>query len=209
MSRGADRAASWGEHVRCLLAASCCWMAAWSFWLAWREPLALEDGAWVKLGVGLLVAEFIAIHSATLVGELAAAGDSMRKFLWPLLGAYALFALALPLAFNSLTLGLVMAMLMLSRLHDVFRPATRRDRAYGRRRSLVSGLLFVLLAFATVFLPIAPGGITPELLTQVWPDRGDGLWEAEPQRALVMGLLYFALLGVVELRPPESEWADE
>lgn len=208
MSKYTGQAAGWGEHLRCLFAAACCWMAALSFWFAWREPLAYEEGAWVKLGVALLVAEFIAIHSASLVGELAAAGAGFRRFLWPLMGGYALFALALPLAFDSLTLGLVMAALMVSRLHDVFRPASGRERAYGRRRSLLSGMLFVLLAFATVFLPIDPGGITPELLEQVWPDRGDGLWEAEPQRALVMGLVYFALLGLVELRPPGPEWVD-
>ena len=143
----------------------------------------------------------------TLIGELAAAGVAFRRFALIALAAYALFALAIPLAFDSLEIALLMGALMTSRLHDIFSPAGGRERAYGRRRSIASALLFVLLAFATVALPIGPGGVTPELLEAVWPDRGDGLWEAEPQRALVMGLGYFLLLGLVELRPPASEWA--
>ena len=198
-----------GEYLRCWVAAAVCWAAAWSYWVAWRTPEAYEDGAWIKLGVGLLVAEFIAIHSSTLVGELAAAGPAFRRFAWAALAGYALFALAIPLAFDSIEIGLLMGALMLSRLHDIFRPASGRERAYGRRRSLASAMLFLTLAFATLFLPIGPGGITPELLDAVWPDRGDGVWEAEPQRALVMGLLYFLLLGLVEVRPPSSEWAGD
>lgn len=205
-SAGAEQAGL-GEHLRCAMAALCCWFAAWSFWVAWRTPLAYDDGEWVKLGVGVLVAEFIAIHSSTMIGELATAGPALRRHAWTLLGAYGLFALAIPLAFDSLHIALLMGVLMLSRLHDIFRPAAGRERAYGRRRSLASGVLFVLLAFASVLLPIGAGGITPELLDAVWPDRGDGIWEAEPQRALAMGLFYFLLLGLVELRPPSAHWA--
>lgn len=209
MGRGATTKPGLGEYLRCAFAALSCWFAAWTFWVAWRTPMAWEEGLWVKLGVGILVAEFIAIHSSTLIGELAAAGAGFRRLALIALGAYALFALAIPLAFNSLEIALLVGALMISRLYDIFRPAGGRERAYGRRRSLASGLLFVLLAFATVALPIGPGGITPELLDAVWPDRGDGLWEAEPQRALVMGLVYFLLLGLVELRPPDSEWASQ
>lgn len=207
MGRDVASEAGLGEHLRCAIAALCCWFAAWTFWVAWRTPLAYADGEWVKLGVGVLVVEFIAIHSSTMIGELAAGGPALRRYAWVTLGAYALFALAIPLAFDSLQIALLMGALMVSRLHDIFLPSGGRERAYGRRRSVISGVLFVLLAFATLFLPIGPGGITPELLEAVWPDRGDGVWEAEPQRALVMGLLYFLLLGLAELRPPSSEWA--
>lgn len=199
-------AAGWGESLRCAMAALCCWAAAWTFYVAWQTPLAIADGYWVSVGVGLLMVEFVAINSSMIVGELAALGRGYRRVTWAALTGYGLLALVILLAFDSTEITLVVCALMISRLHDVFSPARGRACAYGRRRAICSGLLFVLLGFATLLLPIGPGGITPELLQEVWPDRGGGIWEAEPQRALVMGLIYFLLLGWVELRPPSPEW---
>lgn len=192
--------------LRCAVAALGCWFAAWTYWVAWRTPLAYDEGRWIELGVGMLVVEFLAIHSGTMIGELGAAGPRWRPLLWPVLGAYALMALAIAVGFASWELALVLLALMGSRLWGLWRPLQGMELAFGRRRSLCSAMLYLLLAFATIFLPIGAGGITPELLDQLWPERGDGLWEAEPQRALVMGLAYFLLLGLIELRPPSAFW---
>lgn len=198
-----------GEQLRCVLTALLCWLSAWGFWVAWRTPLALDDGLWVKLGVAMLMLEFIAIHSSTMIAELAAAGPRMRRLAWVLVAGYGLFALSLLWVFDSLQVGLLIGALMGARLHDMLRPAQGRERAYGRRRSIVSVALYVSLASATLFLPIDPGGITPDLLDTVWPDRGGGRWELEPQRALAMGWAYFLLIGVAELRPPSPVWIED
>ena len=192
--------------LRCAVAALGCWFAAWTFWVAWRTPMAYDGGRWIELGVGLLVVEFLAIHSGTLLGEMAAAGSPWRPLLRPVLGAYALMALAIAVAFASWELAMILLALIGSRLWGLWQPLQGVELAFGRRRSLCSAMLYLTLAFATIFLPIDAGGITPELLDQLWPERGDGVWEAEPQRALVMGLAYFVLLGLIELRPPSASW---
>ena len=37
------------------------------------------------------------------------------------------------------------------------------------------------------------------ILDRVYPDRGEGLWEQNPEIALAAGVLYFTILGIFEL----------
>lgn len=193
------------ERARCIATALACWVSAVALVLAWIVPMRLEEGIWIKLGVGLVVAEFIVIHAGTLLGELNA-----RRVGWPsllmLCGIYALFAAGIAAAFGSAAIALMFVLLLGGRLYGALQPPTPREIAYGRRRSIASAMLYLVLGFASVAVPLPELGVTPELVDAVWPDRGDGLWEAEPQRALAMGAAYFALLGWVESRPPDRAW---
>lgn len=43
------------------------------------------------------------------------------------------------------------------------------------------------------------GGLTPEVLAQVDPNRRSGILAEHPERVLVMGMIYFGCLGLAEL----------
>lgn len=194
------------EALRRLLTAALCFATAGFFVVAWQAPLAFEDGAWVKLGVGVILAEFLVIHSGTIVTELAARG-AHRAGLVAVIAVYGLFALGLWWAFGGAEIGWLLIGLMLARGQALFHRPTALDLAYSRRRSILSALLFLGLGGASVVATLPPGGIDAALLDALWPDRGGGVWEAEPWRALAMGFAYFAILGMVELRRPAAHWA--
>jgi hypothetical protein len=195
-----------GETLRRLLTAALSFATAGFFLIAWQAPLAFEDGAWVKLGVGVILAEFLVIHSGTIVTELAVRG-AHRAGLVAVIAVYGLFALGLWWAFGGAEIGWLLIGLMLARGQALFHRPTVLDLAYSRRRSILSALLFLGLGGASVAAPLPPGGIDAALLDTLWPDRGGGVWEAEPWRALAMGAFYFTILGMVELRRPAAHWA--
>ncbi|MFT7471193.1 MAG: hypothetical protein ACI8XU_001088 [Kiritimatiellia bacterium] len=51
-------------------------------------------------------------------------------------------------------------------------------------RSDIGVLLYLLVVSGTVFLSIPELSITGSVLNGPYPDRGDGLWEKEPERAI-------------------------
>jgi hypothetical protein len=196
------------ERLRCWGAALSCWLTAACFLVAWWWPRELDDGRWVKLGVGIMVAEFIVIHSTAMMTAVGRGGAS-RRLTFGLLGFYALFAIGITAAFRSWIIAGVFALLLGSRGIAIFRPPSEREIATSMRRSVAGALLFIGLAFATVFVPFPRGGVDRALLGQVWPDRGSGVWERHPERALAMGLIYFAVLGWVERRPVTGRWVSQ
>lgn len=93
---------------------------------------------------------------------------------------------------------------MSGRLKSVFAALNEMDRAIAQRRVAASALLFLGLTFASIAVPVPAGGLTPGVLSQVWPDRQSGVWETHPERALAMGVVYFLVLGLMEARPPRK-----
>ena len=195
---------AWGDWLGCLWSAGSCWFMSGLFVTAWWWPRRLEDGAWVKLGVGILVLEFILIHSGAFLNQLMTrkAGWDRTKALLGLVAFYALFGMAIAFAFRSWWLLGTFVSVMAGRIWSVFAGQDEMGRAISQRRVAASALLFLLLIFATIFIPVPAGGIDRWLLQEVWPARGHGVWETNPERALAMGTAYFLLLGLVELRPP-------
>lgn len=195
-----------GDWFNCLWTAGSCWLMAGMFVTAWWWPRELENGRWVKLGVGVMVLEFILIHSGAVLNHIMTqqAGWDRTKTLLGLTAFYSIFALGIAFGFKSWWLLGTFALVMSGRLWSVFAGMTEMDRAIGQRRIIASALLFLGLTFATIVIPMPPGGITPGLLREVWPDRGSGLWETHPQQALAMGVVYFLVLGWVEARPPRK-----
>jgi hypothetical protein len=188
------------------MAALGCWFAAGCFLVAWWWPRTLDDGRWVKFGVGVLLFEFLTIHAtAMLTFGLRQKGLAPRNWLW-LVALYAVMAAGIAMAFRSWLLLISFAVLLAGRVRALFEPEGMATLVATNRRVAVSALLFLLLAFATVFVPMPAGGVDPALLAQVWPDRGTGLWEQRPQQALALGFLYFLTLGCVEARPPGPRW---
>ncbi len=195
---------TWGDRLGCLWSAGSCWFMSWLFVTAWWWPRRLEDGTWVKLGVGILILEFILIHAGAFLNNLMTqkAGGGRTKALLGLTAFYSLFGMAIAFAFRSWWLFGTFVSVMAGRMWSVIAGQDEIGRAISQRRVAASAMLFLLLTFATVFVSVPEGGIDRPLLREVWPARGHGLWETKPERALAMGAVYFLLLGLVELRPP-------
>ncbi len=176
------------------------------FVTAWWWPRELDNGRWVKLGVGILVLEFILIHAGGFLNAYSAqkAGWDRTWRLIALTAFYTLFGVGFALAFQSWWLLGSFALVMTGRLWSVFAGQTNMDRAISQRRVVASVMLYLVLVFATLFLPVPRGGLNEPLLNEVWPARKTGAWERPPERALAMGAAYFLFLGLVELRPPRK-----
>lgn len=159
----------------------------------------------MKFGVGVLLFEFLTIHAAGIFAGLRRKGGAPRSATW-LVVMYVLMALAMAAAFDSWVLLVSFGALLASRVRSLFHPEDRMTAAAGYRRMAVSALLFLALAFASVFVPLPMGGLDAGLLNEAWPGRGGGLWEQRPQQALAMGFVYFLVLGCVESQPPGRRW---
>lgn len=195
-----------GDWLSCFWSAASCWFMAALFVTAWWRPMDLDHGSWVKYGVGLLVLEFILIHSGGFLNAFLAQKAGAERN-WKLLGLtafYALFGGAIALAFQSWWILLSFVLVMAGRLGPVFFGQSDMDRAISQRRVVAGALLFLGLTFATLFLPVPRGGLSESLLNEVWPTRKSGVWERQPERALAMGAAYFLILGLVEVRPPRK-----
>jgi hypothetical protein len=189
-----------------------CWFAAGCFLVAWWSPRAIDGGRWVKFAIAVLLFEFLTIHATAMltfgvrkVGAAHHADETPRTWLWLVIG-YALFAVALAFVFGSVVLLLSFAVLLAARVRAIYHPDDAAALVSLHRRVAVSAILFLLLTFASVLIPMPAGGIDAGLLRQVWPDRGTGLWEQRPQQALAVGFFYFLILGWVEARPPGPSW---
>ena len=69
-------------------------------------------------------------------------------------------------------------------------------------------LLYLLVVSGRLFLPIPELGIIGTVLNEVYPYRGGGLWEKEPERATAVAALYFFLISLAEitvLRPSSKQ----
>lgn len=184
-----------------LLAALPCFALATALVGAWIEPLAWDEGRFVPYGVGLFVLEFVVLHSGAFMAALARGDHPRLSRPGALVGLtifYALVAwgitagtgsMALPGLFGSIMLGRLLAFLIDGRA------ACEAMLA----RSALGIALYVLVAFATIAVPVPRLGVTPQLLERVYPQRGNGLWERHPERPLAGGALYFSLLGLAEL----------
>ena len=197
---------TWGDWFGCLWSAGSCWFMAAMFFTAWWWPRTLENGRWVKLGVGVLVLEFILIHSGAFLNStlMQKSGWARVQKLIALSAFYTLFGVAIALAFQSWWIFGSFVLVMSGRIWSVFAGPTDMDRAVAQRRVIASVLLFLGLTFATLFLPLPRGGLNDQLLNETWPTRGRGAWEQRPEIALAMGTAYFLVLGLVEARPPRK-----
>jgi hypothetical protein len=193
-----------------IMAAAPCVMFAVLFYRIWQTPMAIDDGRWVKLGVGIMVLEFILVHSGGVFGALfqkkktdGLPTDLREKILLALalIGFYTAFAVTFSIVFDNWTLFSIFCWVMGSRFLSMI-----LDARYGSRvmstRTKISALLYLCCMFLSVLVRIPRGGLTDEVLNTVYPGRGGGIWEQDPQQALLAGMAYFGLLGLWELYAP-------
>ena len=193
------------------MGAAPCWALVVLFVLTWQTPMAIDKGRWVKLGVGIMVLEFILVHSG---GFFAA--FSQRKYqkadipvrlihriglMFGLGCFYTIFAVCFSLVFDNWTLFWIFCWVTASRFLTIFFYPEDGPRMM-LYRSGVSAMLYISSAFLSIFIRLPRAGLTEEILNNVYPGRGSGEWESEPQQALLAGMLYFGFLGLWELVSP-------
>jgi hypothetical protein len=191
-------------------------LAGW-FVLGWAAPQVTGEYA-AGLLSGIVVLEFIIIHASVglvafpqqMAREVRAQHwwNTPRAILFWLLLLYSLFAAGISAAFKTGWLFVSFWFLIANKfLDDWLSPAAEAEER--RRRHMArwgtSAGLYLFLAFGSIFIPV------PRLGAFSVTD-GDGLWEQNPEQAVALGALYYAVLGFCELyggfkKAPEAQAA--
>lgn len=173
-----------------------------------------DDGEWLRLGLGLMILELVLLHSGAFMASVMAKQQSLSKRLQVLTGLfvfYALMVLGFALSLDSQSLLWIFGGVCLGYLATALTNA-EAGGASMMARSANGVLLYILIVFGTVFLPVPEWGVSAPVLTEVYPDRSGGLWEREPERAIAGAALYFLLMDIAEiktLKPRKTENQDD
>lgn len=191
---------TWQSRLSHLLAAgSLAWVSI-QLYRTWVDPLAIENGAWVKFGVGLLLLEFLFVHSSAFMGHMARLGERGKRIaaLLGFVAFYGLFAAAMIAAVDEPRLAWVYAGVMAGRTFAGWSDARGSETAMMATWAL-SVVLYLACVFSSVMLDWPHLGLPPQLGMQLLGTGGGGVWEEEPHRAIAAGAVYFALLALLEL----------
>ncbi|MGB7212158.1 MAG: hypothetical protein WBC97_05965 [Gemmatimonadales bacterium] len=171
--------------------------------LTWLDPTILGV---TKVGYFLLLMllEFIVIHSAAFMGNVAYGKPPKMGRLAAILGLalfYTLFVGAFALTFHQTWPLWAFWVLVLNRMAGVLLGQGGDDgTAAVARAGWAAGVMFYLLAaFLTVILPLPRFGITPDVVA-AQHFKATGLWIEQPWRMLAMTAVYFMLQGVSTLK---------
>lgn len=197
-ARPLARALRW---IGALFASLPCLYLSWVLFSVWADPLSRDGGSWVRFGVGLMVLEFVLLHSGAFMAVLMKGDIGWKKRGGGLLGMaafYGLMAWGFSAATDSPGLLWIFAAVVAGRIVTAF---TNREAGfqYMMARSAIGVFLYLVITFGTVFIPIPEWGITNDVVSAVYPDRGTGVWEQHPERAVAGAAVYFLLMGLVEL----------
>ena len=187
-----------------LVGAVACWKMAYTLYQTWQTPLAVENGRWVSLGVGIMVMEFILLHSGIMIPSLAASEKLKylgRKPVLIVSICYIVFGVTIAFVFKSTLLFWTFSGIMLPRWMKLFLEPDTPGEKQGLR-SYESFFVYFMAVILFILVPFPRGGLTPAVLNQVYAGRGGGLWEQSPQQALVAGVVYFTLIGLLEVTSP-------
>jgi len=168
----------------------------------WRQPMAVEGGRWVTLGVGVFVLEFILVHASVLLGALATAATGTGERILATMALatfYGLFVGAIALGFRSRMLLMSFVWLIVGRFVALAIGISEQDASLLAMRSAAAVALYVVLVMASIFLPVPRLGITPEIAAATRLPNASGVWIDEPHRAVAAATVYFLALGLFEL----------
>jgi hypothetical protein len=190
------------QPLMALSFAAPCFSMGFQLLKVWRDPMAVEQGRWVRLGVGVFVLEFILLHAGIMLGAASmdassgvfAAGGKLL-----LGGFYTLFAAAIAFAFKSRMLFMSFVWLVAGRFVAVLIGISHDDRQLFLAHSVVAMVIYFTLVMASVFLPWPRFGITDAIAAETRMANASGLWVEQPHRAIGPATVYFLLLGVVEV----------
>jgi hypothetical protein len=166
--------------------------------------MSVDEGSWVRFGVGLMVLEFVLLHSGAFIGGIAATKADLKdkaRLLGSLLFFYSLMVWGFSVSFDSTALAWIFAAVTIGRLITAITASAEGETAKNvmAARSGIGITLYLLAVFASVMLPIPEWGMTSAIVADVYPNRGGGVWEVNPERAIAAAAGYFLLLGIAEL----------
>lgn len=168
----------------------------------WRNPMAVESGRWVRLGVGIFVLEFILLHAGIMLGAAAAGASSGGARLLGTLGltaVYALFAGAIALGFRSRMLFMSFLGMVAGRFVALVVGISNEDQGLLLAHAVLGMVLYFTMVMASVFLPWPRRGITEAIAAESRVPNSGGLWVEQPHRAIGPAAVYFLLLGTAEV----------
>jgi len=175
--------------------------------LAWIAPGILPERtiAWILM---LMLLEFIVIHSNGVLGMVIFSNWAAHRRVLVLVGGglfYTIFAGAFAAAMKTWWPLVSFWMLMANRIiHTLTVHQTTENERKRIGAGWAAAVLFYLVAcFVTILVPLPRLGITPEVVA-AQHFKGSGLWIEKPWTVVVMCALYFAAMGMWELR-----WADK
>jgi len=180
------------------------------FLVTWIAPLALGDQM-VKWLMLVMLMEFIVIHSAAFMGNVALSGAGRLKRGTSILGLgafYTLFAGGFSLAFRSWWPITSFWIQTLNRLLGaiVGQVPSEEQKAFIMRGWAASAVLYILGVMATLLLPVPRLGLTAQVIAAQHL-TGGGAWVEQPQKVIAFGFLYFSLIGWSELHA--HAWAGQ
>jgi hypothetical protein len=166
----------------------------------WKDPLGVEDGRWISLGVGVMVLEFVLVHSGVACAVVAGSDDAagVRLLHLGVIGlGYLLFAGVIALAFRSAMLLQSFLTLIVGRAVSVYVGLTQDQAAFLVAQSVLAVILYFFITIASVIVPVPRFGLTADVVRG--RVRGRGVWVEEPHRAIAAATVYFSLLGAADL----------
>lgn len=169
-------------------------------WRVWRTPMSVDGGAWVRLGVGVMIMEFVLVHAGSFLLILTAVADAGRWF-WAVVISlfYGLFAWGISAIFKSRALLHSFLWVLAGRYLALAMGLSSEQRTQLIAVSIVSAVLYLLIAPLSVIVPCPRFGITKSIAEASRQPGVRGEWVDEPHRAIAAGALYFFLLGVAEI----------
>lgn len=184
-----------------VMAAAPCLYLSWALFGVWADPMARDNGSWVRFGVGLLILEFVLLHSGAFMAAMLKPEVPTKKRRWGLFGFvlfYSLMAWAMAESTDSPALLWIFAGVISGRLLSGL-ALGKNDFDSQMLRSALGVVLYLAVVAGTIFLPLPEWGITREVVNETYPGRGGGIWEREPHRAIAGAALYFLMMGLAEL----------
>lgn len=171
---------------------------ALQFLVMWIDP-GVIGAEYLSLYVGLMVAEFIVIHSSVFLGNVMLGGGTAigkTKAIVLLTFFYSLFFLGISLAVGVWYFLFGFWLLIANRLLGVWlgQAPTGEERALIQRGWAVTTVTYLLGVFVTLMLPVPELGITSSVASSHGLS-GEGVWVDEPHRAIAFGFLYYAVVG--------------
>jgi hypothetical protein len=183
------------------------------FYRTWQRPLAVEHGAWVRIGFAVLGIDALVNLAGLTLNQLADPETPIRlngvllrgarqqtirrRVMIGCFGIFALLGVGVAVAAGSSTLLWGFLLMMTARGVGIFFDSAEvRQQETSRFGGKLVLLLVVVLL--TAFVPFPQCGLTPDVVAQIFPNRGSGIWAEHPERVMALGLIYFGLVGLTE-----------
>jgi hypothetical protein len=164
----------------------------------WMEP-ARFGIEWFKSGVLALLLEFFVIHASGFMAVLMFDPEMSRAkrsaLIMALSSFYILMMSAFAWGFDAWWMLYAFLWLIASKQVAIWHggPPTERDRGIAIAAWALSVAVYLGSVAATAILDVPRLGVTDEVRASTG-FTGEGLWEAEPWRALAGAVLYFTLM---------------